>query len=297
MARKPLIFGLAGVVVVGAIVVIAQGRAAGPKTTHTTAPAAVARSSKTTATPRAKAKNATAPAAKTQQTTASAASGNKQLAKISPTPAPVATPPSSPMPKALQPAKSAPATMAKPATLPAKSEKAVDTKLAKAEKPAMPATSATPATATTDLTPVQEKLKQNANLTAKVASRLPQGTDLMAAAAGFKTLGEFVAAANVSSNLQVSFTELKARIMSGMSLSQAIQAVRPLTASPTIEAQRAQYDARGLIAEAEQNPSSASSTATPAKAAATPSSTTVSRPPSLAWRWNWPNSDSARLLR
>ena len=37
-----------------------------------------------------------------------------------------------------------------------------------------------------------------------------------------------------------------------MSLGQAIQAVRPLTASPTIEAQRAEYDARGMISESEQ---------------------------------------------
>lgn len=272
MARKPLIFGLAGVVVAGAIVVVAQGRLSGPKPTPTTAPTASRSAKPTTKTPAVKGKHTNPTAAKMQQTTA--ASGNKQVAKVSPTSGPVVTPPSSPTPKSTQPPKLAPAPAAKPATVPAKSEKAADTRMAKAEKPATPATSMTPTASSTDLTAVQEKLKQNTNLATKVASRLPQGTDLMAAAAGFKNLGEFVAAVNVSSNLQVSFTELKAKMMSGMSLSQAIQAVRPLTASPTIEAQRAQYDARGLIVEAEQNPSSASSAATPAKPSSTPASTT-----------------------
>jgi hypothetical protein len=93
----------------------------------------------------------------------------------------------------------------------------------------------------------------------------------MTAAAGFKNLGQFIAAANVSNNLQVSFTELKAKMMSGMSLGQAIQAVRPLTASPTVEAQRAEYDARGMISESEQTTAASSSTVP----AATPTSTTA----------------------
>jgi hypothetical protein len=128
------------------------------------------------------------------------------------------------------------------------------------------------------LTPVQEKLKQNTNLAAKVASRLPPGTDLMAAAAGFKNLGQFVAAANVSNNLQLSFTELKAKMMTGMSLGQAIQAVRPLTASPTVEAQRAEYDARGMIAETEQPGAAASTSPTPTPTT-TPTTSTSSTTP------------------
>jgi hypothetical protein len=92
---------------------------------------------------------------------------------------------------------------------------------------------------------------------------------VIAAAAGFKNLGQFVAAANVSQNLQISFTDLKAKLMTGMSLGQAIQAVRPLTASPTVEAQRAEYDARGMIYDSEQT---SSTTAT------APSTTSVSTP-------------------
>jgi hypothetical protein len=48
-------------------------------------------------------------------------------------------------------------------------------------------------------------------------------------------------------------------VTNNMSLGQAIQAVRPLTASPTIEAQRAEYDARSIIAESEQAETSATS--------------------------------------
>ena len=68
-------------------------------------------------------------------------------------------------------------------------------------------------------------------------------------------------------------------VTGGMSLGQAIQAVRPLTASPTIEAQRAEYDARGMIAESEQPTSGPSSSATTAPSGSsspttTPTSTT-----------------------
>jgi len=108
-------------------------------------------------------------------------------------------------------------------------------------------------TTTTQLTPVQQKLKDNTNLAAKVESRLPKGTNLMTAADGFRDLGQFIAAVNVANNLNVSFDELKTKVVTNkMSLGQAIQAVRPLTASPTIEAQRAEYDARGMIAESAQ---------------------------------------------
>jgi sensor domain CHASE-containing protein len=84
----------------------------------------------------------------------------------------------------------------------------------------------------------------------------------MAASAGFRNLGQFVAAVNVSNNLGISFTELKTRMVTdGMSLGQAIQSVRPLTASPTIEAQRAEYDARGMIVDSDQAQAAATASA------------------------------------
>jgi len=170
--------------------------------------------------------------------------------------------------------------------------KAADTKLAQAEKPktiptpaSMPTKAEAGTTTATQLTPVQEKLKQNTNLSAKIASRLPAGTDVVKAADGFSNLGQFVAAVNASSNLQLSFADLKSKLVDGkMSLAQAIQAVRPLTASPTIEAQRAEYDARGVIAESEQQPSqtTAPGATTVANKSAAPSAITTSKQKSSA---------------
>ena len=80
---------------------------------------------------------------------------------------------------------------------------------------------------TVTLSPVQQKLKQNTNLAAKLRTRLPAGTDLMAAASGFKNLGQFVSAVNASYNHTLSFDGLKQRIVyENMSLGQAMQDMR-----------------------------------------------------------------------
>jgi hypothetical protein len=105
---------------------------------------------------------------------------------------------------------------------------------------------------TTTLTPAQQKLQKNTNLANKLRSRLPAGTDLMEAAAGFRNLGQFVAAVNVSSNLGIPFADLKMKMVDEhVSLGQSIQNLKP-TASGTIEAQRAEYDAQGMIYQSEQ---------------------------------------------
>ena len=83
-----------------------------------------------------------------------------------------------------------------------------------------------------------ELLQQNTRLSESVAKLLPAGTDLQAAASGFKNLGEFVAAAHVSSNLGIPFADLKAKILGGESLGGAIQALRP-EADGLIEARKA----------------------------------------------------------
>jgi|SoiMethySBSTD1v2_1073268.scaffolds.fasta_scaffold197825_3 hypothetical protein len=280
MLRKYLFFGLGVLVLAGGIAVFvsAQGRGNAPKSTHTTTPPKTAAPS-----PHTTSKSAPVKPTKTSPPTLKA-----QQPAPAPAPAQAKTPVSKPAPtttaSATQP-KSSPSKTQKPETTtakapakPAKSDKPADAKLAKVEKPAKNSKSAatsSPAntnsgTNTVDLTPVQEKLKQNTNLAAKVATRLPQGTDVISAAAGFKNLGQFVAAANVSNNLQISFTELKAKMMTGMSLGQAIQAVRPLTASPTVEAQRAEYDARGMIYDSEHT--------TPSTTATAPSTTPTSAP-------------------
>jgi len=54
-----------------------------------------------------------------------------------------------------------------------------------------------------------ELLSQNKELASKLSSLLPPGTDLQAAADGFKNLGQFVAAVHVSHNLDIPFATLK----------------------------------------------------------------------------------------
>jgi hypothetical protein len=106
-------------------------------------------------------------------------------------------------------------------------------------------------TTTPTPTPVQLKLQQNTKLASKVQSRLP-GIDVMTAAEGFRNLGQFVAAANVSNNLGIPFADLKRKmVVEQLSLGQSIQSLKTV-ASPTIEAQRAEHDASVLIRASEQ---------------------------------------------
>ena len=110
----------------------------------------------------------------------------------------------------------------------------------------------TTTTTTTTLTPVQQKLERNTNLAAKLESRLPAGTDLNTAAAGFRNLGQFVAAVNVSNNLGLDFTTLKtAMVTDGKSLGQAIQAQKGTTVDATGQAQKAERDADTMIRSSE----------------------------------------------
>ena len=256
MLRTRFFFGFSVLFLAGGIVVIAQGRGNEPKSTHTTTAPKVAAPAPHTTT-----KAAPVKPVKTAQPTMKA-----QNPSTSPASAKTSKPTTTKSASAASP-KSSPAKTQKTDKTPTK----VAAKSTKSTTTAASSKTTTGTTTTTELTPVQQKLKQNTNLASKVASRLPPGTDLMTAAAGFKNLGQFVAAAHVSNNLQISFTELKAKMMSGMSLGQAIQAVRPLTASPTVEAQRAEYDARGMIHESEQTTAASTSTVP----AATPTSTTA----------------------
>jgi hypothetical protein len=110
---------------------------------------------------------------------------------------------------------------------------------------------------TVPLTPVQQKLQKNTNLADKLRTRLPANTDLMDAAKGFRNLGQFVAAVNVSNNLGLDFTQLKTRMVDdGMSLGQAIQKEKT-TVNVETEVRRAETEADSMIK------SSSTSTATP----------------------------------
>jgi hypothetical protein len=74
-----------------------------------------------------------------------------------------------------------------------------------------------------------QKLANNPQLSAKLQALLPAGTDLQTAAAGFKNLGQFVAAVHVSKNLGIPFDQLKTAMTGNppMSLGKAIQSLDP----------------------------------------------------------------------
>jgi hypothetical protein len=100
----------------------------------------------------------------------------------------------------------------------------------------------------------QDQLRKGAYLAENLRPRLPEGTDLIVAAAGFRDLQQFVATVTASHNLKLSFDELKRRVVTDRKgLASAIDAMKKV-ASATIEEQRAEYEARGLIQESTRHP-------------------------------------------
>jgi hypothetical protein len=94
------------------------------------------------------------------------------------------------------------------------------------------------------LNKAQQQLTKNTNLRLKLESRLPAGTDVIAAASGFRNLGQFVAAVNASSNQGFDFTALKTLMTGpeGLSLGQAKQRLQgtpePIGLTPEQQAGR-----------------------------------------------------------
>jgi hypothetical protein len=129
------------------------------------------------------------------------------------------------------------------------------------------------------LSPIQQRLHANKELTEDVKTKLA-GTDVLAAAAGFNDLPQFVSAAYASHNLKISFDALKAKLLNGKrtGLRQAIQELRP-AASAAIEAQRAQYDAMGTIRLTEKAAAEAAAAAATKPAKATPAQGTSPKAP------------------
>ena len=80
----------------------------------------------------------------------------------------------------------------------------------------------------TELTKAQQLLMKNDNLRAKMAARLPGDIDPVGAANGFKNLGQFVAAVNVSYNQGVDFKAMR-QLMLGegkLSIGQALHQLK-----------------------------------------------------------------------
>jgi hypothetical protein len=92
----------------------------------------------------------------------------------------------------------------------------------------------------------QEILQQTPKLAENVSKLFPAGTDLPAAATGFRSLSDFVAAAYVGKNLGIPFADMKAKMLGGASLDRAISALKP-DADGLIEARKARGQADELI--------------------------------------------------
>jgi hypothetical protein len=256
---KPLMLAIATSVALGATPIIAAGQH-GPKAQPTTAKSAHAQAPQTkpSTTKPAAAKPATvkpatvkpAMAVKPAKATAPATKAPKTTQTTKAAKPATTTPKLKPAPTKSE-VTATPVKSTKPAT---DTKKAVATKSAKAEPRSTTSTTPAAPTTTVTLTPVQQKLVKNTNLASKLQTRLPPGTNLLTAADGFRNLGQFVAAVNVSNNLGIPFADLKTRLVTeNFSLGQSIQSLKPVS-SPTVEAQRAEYDARGMIADSERQP-------------------------------------------
>lgn len=93
---------------------------------------------------------------------------------------------------------------------------------------AQPAPTPQPVVAPTSGTLSMVPVPKNPKLVAKLKSMLPPGLSVEQAATGFQHQGQFVAAVQVSHNLDIPFTELKRKIVGeGLGLGQAIHALRP----------------------------------------------------------------------
>src|SRR5579863_1019775 len=103
-------------------------------------------------------------------------------------------------------------------------------------------TTTTPATPPTS---AATHLAAQPALAAKLQPLLPAGTDLQAAAMGFKNLGAFVSAVHVSHNLDIPFATLKAKLTGpdAVSLGKAIQELKP-TADADQEVKKANSEAK-----------------------------------------------------
>jgi len=93
-----------------------------------------------------------------------------------------------------------------------------------------------------------EHLAQSPKLSSKIKGIFPAGTDLTQAAQGFKSLGDFVAAAHTSHNLNIPFSTLKTRMVNGQKLGDAIHELKP-DADHRAEERKAREQARKDLQE------------------------------------------------
>jgi hypothetical protein len=81
------------------------------------------------------------------------------------------------------------------------------------------------------------KLSADSALAKRLQEMLP-GTDLLAAADGFRNFGQFVSAVHLSKNHEIPFDQLKSQIMSGnKNLGDSLQALKPELSESQAEAE------------------------------------------------------------
>ena len=94
----------------------------------------------------------------------------------------------------------------------------------------------------------QERLANDPEFKARITALLPKGMDLKTAEEGFKNQGQFIAAMHVAKNLNMSFTELKAKMTGDNpeSLGKAIHDLRPALSERDAnqEAEKAEKEAK-----------------------------------------------------
>src|SRR5262245_16283596 len=94
----------------------------------------------------------------------------------------------------------------------------------------------------------QERLEKDPEFKARITALLPKGMDLKTAEEGFKNHGQWIAAMHVAKNLNISFTELKAKMTGANpeSLGKAIHDLRPALSEKeaNLEAEKAEKEAK-----------------------------------------------------
>src|SRR5207249_12117716 len=105
-----------------------------------------------------------------------------------------------------------------------------------------------------------DQLTRNTNLLSRLKTLFPDGTDLPKEAGSFRNLGQFVAAAHASHNLDIPWADLKAKVTGDhpVSLGKAIEDLKP-EANAKTEAGKAEKEADTDVKEAEKTKSSTAS--------------------------------------
>jgi hypothetical protein len=107
---------------------------------------------------------------------------------------------------------------------------------------------------------VATHIASNSNLSARLESMLPSGMTLQSAAAGFKNEGQFIAALQVSKNLNIPFADLKDRVTADQSLGEAIHALKPDLSQATVASDVKQAQDQSVSIQAETSVSASATT-------------------------------------